>query len=201
MGIKYVGPKPIISHTGIEFDNNKEDKFVYLNIAVQLIKAIDHEYIEDRKYTYDTNSARLSNDELMDELKQYCPKLNSIVERRNAIIEEDIEHDIQRARENTFLNEENKKILENNIELMHDYLVQRSINKDVYYCVVDNLAQMLKKDNIDYIVAPMFQNFLHVFHSVQGSMKRQRIPVDTGIEIFKREGQLLAKFQVKNRKQ
>ncbi|MDQ7061959.1 MAG: hypothetical protein Q9M43_12925 [Sulfurimonas sp.] len=49
MRLKYVGPKPIISHTGIEFDNNKEDKFAYLNIVIQLLKALNHEYFEDKK--------------------------------------------------------------------------------------------------------------------------------------------------------
>jgi len=36
MTLKYVGPKPLISHTGIEFDKNKEDKYVYLPIVAKL---------------------------------------------------------------------------------------------------------------------------------------------------------------------
>lgn len=34
--LKYVGPKPHILHTGIDFDNNKEDKYIYLPIVVEL---------------------------------------------------------------------------------------------------------------------------------------------------------------------
>jgi len=49
MTLKYVGPRPHISHTGIEFDSNKEDKFVYLNFVVQLIKALSHDYFEDKR--------------------------------------------------------------------------------------------------------------------------------------------------------
>ena len=56
MILKYVGPKPIISHTGIEFDNNKEDKYAYLNIVIQLIRALDHEYIENRIYKYEADT-------------------------------------------------------------------------------------------------------------------------------------------------
>ena len=81
MELKYVGPKPIISHTGIEFDNNKEDKYIYLNIVVQLLKALDHDYFEDKTYTYNADTSRLSNDELLQELKKYCPNLSSIMEK------------------------------------------------------------------------------------------------------------------------
>ncbi|MEA3331111.1 MAG: hypothetical protein U9Q29_05390 [Campylobacterota bacterium] len=200
MELKYVGPKPIISHSGIEFDNNKDDKYSYLNIAVQLLKALDHDYFEDKTYTYQTNSARLSNDEMLNELKKFCPQISSLMEKENHDIEEEIEHNIQRAKENSVLNEENRKILQNNINLMHDYLVQRSINKSVYYCAIDALAKLLKEDHIDYIIVPMFQKFAHVLHSVQGSLKKQDLPIDTKLEIYQENGKLLVKLQVLNQK-
>ncbi len=56
MTLKYVGSKPIISFTGIELDKNKEDKFVYLGIVVELLKALDHSYIEDKSYIYEERS-------------------------------------------------------------------------------------------------------------------------------------------------
>ena len=75
MELKYVGPKPVISHTGIEFDNNKEDKFIYLNIVVQILKALNHSYFEDKTYSYDADTRRLDNNDLLNELKKYCPDL------------------------------------------------------------------------------------------------------------------------------
>ncbi len=198
MVLKYVGPKPIISHTGIEFDNNKEDKFAYLNIVVQLLKAIDHDYFEDKIYTYHTDASRLTSDQLLNDLKKYCPNIGQLMEKENHHIEEEIEHEITRARENAILTDEDKEVLEKNIEIMHDYLIQRSINKAIYYCAVDALALVLKKDNIDHVVVPMFQKFFHVLHSVQGSLQRQKIPMDTKLEIFQKDGKLLAQLQVKN---
>lgn len=199
MELKYVGPKPMISHTGIEFDSNKEDKFVYLNIAVQLLKALSHEYFEDRKYTYNADTRRLSSEELYKELKHYCPNMDVLIEKRNHDIEEEIEHNIQRAHENAVLNEEEREVLEKNIELMHDYLVQRSINKSVYYCAINKLAELLKNEHIDYVVVPMFQTFAHVLRSVQGSLLKQKVPINTDIEIYKEDGKLLIKLQVINK--
>ncbi|EDZ62750.1 hypothetical protein SMGD1_2773 [Sulfurimonas gotlandica GD1] len=200
MELKYVGPKPIISHTGIEFDNNKEDKYVYLNIVVQLLKALDHDYFEDRTYNYQAQTQRLSPDELYNELKKQCPNIKALMEQENHNIEEEIEHNLQRAEENSVLNEENREVLQSNINIMHDYLVQRSINKTIYYCAIDALAELLKKDHIDHVITPMFQTFSHVLHSVQGSLKKQKSPIDTSLDVFEKNGKLLVKLQVINTK-
>jgi hypothetical protein len=68
----------------------------------------------------------------------------------------------------------------------------------MYYCVVDALAELLKKDHIDYVIAPMFQKFAHVLHSVQGSLKTRKFPIDTQLEIYQKDGKLLVKLKVLN---
>jgi len=198
MTLKYVGPKPIISHTGIEFDNNKEDKFAYLNIVVQLLKALSHDYFEDKTYSYNADTSRLSDDELLRELKKFCPTIESLMEKRNHDIEDEINHNIQRAKESDTLKEDDKETLQNNINIMHDYLVQRSINKSVYYCAVDALAKLVQQDHLNYIIAPMFQKFAHVLHSVQGVLLKEKIAIDTNLEIYQKDGKLLVKLQVQN---
>ena len=198
MELKYVGPKPIISHTGIEFDNNKDDKYSYLNIVVQLIKALSHNYYEDRTYQYNTDTTRFKSDELLHELSKVCPNLSALMEKENHHIEEEIEHSIQRANESETLTNEDKEVLKKNIEIMHDYLVQRSINKSVYYCAINTLTELVKKDHIDYIIVPMFQNFAHVLHSVQGVLREQRFSIDSKLEIYQENGKLLVKLQVIN---
>ena len=75
MTIKYAGPKANISHTGINFDTNKEDKYVYLDIALQLVVALDHDYIENKTYTH-TLEKHLSSDEIVDILKKRCPNFD-----------------------------------------------------------------------------------------------------------------------------
>ena len=198
MQLKYVGPKPLISHTGIDFDNNKEDKYVYLNIIVQLLKSINHKYIEDKVYTYHTQTTRLSNDDVFDELKKFCPNISSLISLKSEEVSKLIEHDLQRAHENSILNNEEKEILINNINIMKEYSMQRAINKAVYYCAVDQLSELVKEDHLDYIVVPMFQKFAHVLHSVQGSLQKQKFPIDTQMDIYQEDGKLLAKLKVIN---
>jgi len=198
MTLKYVGPKPIISHTGIEFDTNKKDKYIYIDVVIELIEALDHDYFKDKTYTYVANYKKITDDEKIRILKKYRKDLDEIMDKRNHNIEDEINHYLQRANENTVLNDENKEVLEKNIELMHDYLVQRSINKSVYYAAIEVLADLVKKDHIDYIITPMYHKFAHVLHSVQGVLIKQRVPIDTEMEIFKEDEQLLVKLKVIN---
>ena len=198
MELKYVGPKPIISHTGINFDNNKEDKFVYLNIVVQLLKSLNHKYITDKIYTYQSDMSRLSNDELYSELKKFCPNINILMDDTDHFAHDDMQDDITRARENEVLTDIDKETLENNIKIMTNYITQRAVNKKVYYCAIDELAELVKKDNLDYIIVPMFQKFAHVLHSIQGSLERQKFPINSKMEIYEEDGKLLCKLDVIN---
>jgi len=198
MQLKYVGPKPIITHTGIEFDNNKEDKYAYLNIVIQLLKALEHDYFENKIYTYHVDTSRISDEELSRELSKYCPNIEELTTACNHDIEDEIQHNIQRAKESRTLTDQDKETLQNNIDIMHDYLTQRSINKGVYYCVLDSLADELVHDKISYIIAPMFQKFAHVLHSVQGVLLKRKMPVDTKLEIYQEDDKLLIKLKVVN---
>lgn len=198
MQLKYVGPKPIISHTGIEFDNNKEDKYAYLNIVIQLLEALKAEHFENKTYTYHTDTSRISDNDLLTELQKHCPNIEELTTISNHNIEEEIEHNIQRAQESKTLTEEDKETLQNNITIMHDYLIQRSINKSIYYCAINTLANELVHEKISYVIAPMFQKFAHVLHSVQGVLLTRKLPIDTKLEIYQEDGKLLVKLQVTN---
>ena len=196
MHLKYVGPKPIISHTGIEFDQNKEDKFVYLNIVVQLIKALDHDYIEGKSYVYE--DVRLSAADMKDTLQKYCPDMDKLLDKTTYSIEDEIEHNIKRAHESATLEEEDKEVLIKNITMMHDYMLQRAVNKSVYYCAMCVLADIAQRDHIDHITTPMYQPFVHVLHSLQGTLLKRKAPIDTQLDVFEQDKQLFVKLKVVN---
>ena len=197
--IKYAGPKPLISKTGIDFDQSKEDKFVYINIAMQLLKAIDHEYYEDKKYVYNINSPHISEDILEIEIKEYCKNYEELVDKQNHSVEDEFQNEMQHISDNRLLTSFEKEVFENNLNIMHDYLIQRSINKRLYYCVIEQLAEVVKKDNLDYIITPMNPLFVHVLHSVQGVLARQKFPIDTKMEIYEENHEFVVKLDVINR--
>ncbi|MEA3521859.1 MAG: hypothetical protein U9R50_02700 [Campylobacterota bacterium] len=199
MKLKFVGPKVIISHTGIEFDTNKEDKFVYLGIAIELLLALDHKYVPEKTYTYSPDTKRLNNDEIWNKLRHYCDNLDGIVSDAKKHAEDYVNKKILHAKESHTLNAEEKDVLIKNLLLMKEYIIQRAINKSLYYCSLDTLVTIIKRGHIDYIIAPMFQKFSHVFHSIEGVLKKGRFPIDTKIEIYEEEGKLLVKLDIINR--
>ncbi|MEA2111361.1 MAG: hypothetical protein U9P71_04870 [Campylobacterota bacterium] len=196
MKLKYVGPKPLISYSGIDFEHSKEDKYIYLNVVAQLIKAVDHDYIEEKTYIYHTDSKRYDNEEIIKILEQYDPEILSKAQARAQETYDEITDDVVRARHNKVLDQENISVLVKNITLMRDYRLQRSYNKSVYYSAINILADILKKDHIDYVVAPMFAKFTHVFHSIQGVFANKKSPINSRIEIYSEHEKLLVKLDV-----
>jgi hypothetical protein len=194
--LKYAGPKPLISYSGINFDNNKEDKYVYLNVVAQLINAIDHDYIADKTYIYNTSSQRLSDDEIVTLLRSHDANILIKAQERVNASNDDITEMLQRARHNQVLEEENINILVKNIILMREYMLQRSFNKSIYYSAINVLAELLKTDHIDFVIAPMFAKYVHVFHSVQGVFSGKKIPIESKIDIYTQDGKLFVKLDV-----
>ncbi len=196
MKVKFVGPKPIISHTGIMFDSNKEDKYNYLNITLQLIKALDHEYIPEKKYVYQADTHRLSETEMHDLLERYCPDLDKIISDAEAESVDYVEHKLQVAKESCLIDDLECKTWMKNIEMMRGYMTQRYVNKMVYYCAINSLAEIMKRGHIDYVIAPLFERFAHVFHSVEGILHKGKSPIDTNIEMYEENAQLFVKLDL-----
>jgi hypothetical protein len=193
---KYAGPKPLISKTGIDFDQNKEDKFVYMSIVAELIQALDHEYIIDKNYACDTGDRPLSPDTIFALIRKYNPNIDKEIEEHKKHTEEEISDELDRANHNKLLCAEECQTLIKNIELMRSYHIQRSINKSIYYSGIDILANIIKRGHIDTIISPMFLKFNHVFHSIQGVLVKLHPPIDSSIDIYEDSGHLKTKFTI-----
>jgi hypothetical protein len=199
MQIKYVGPKPLISKTGISFDSQYDDRYTYLNIAVQLLKALDHEYFEDKTYQYAVDSGRLLDSDIIDGLKEYCGNLENTVLAGVKAEQKLIDEELKRAKENKSISESEREALIKNIRMMESYRLQYATNDTLYNCAVQQLTAHVKQDQIDYVVVPMFQRFAAVLHSIQDELSKQKFPIDTKMDIYEEGGKLMAKMEVKNR--
>lgn len=194
--LKYVGPKPLFSVSGISFDNSKEDKFIYLSILAELIEALDHEYANDQRYVVETGSKPLDENILLELIRRRPSNLDEQIEYWIAKTTQEIDDDIQRAQDNPILSQEEKVILKNNLEILRPYRMQRSINKSIYYAGVKLLASIIKQGGIQYIVTPMYPKFLHVLHSVQGTLRTIHPPVDSKIDIYEDQGHLAVELKI-----
>ncbi len=196
MLLKYVGPKPLISAHGVSFDLNKEDKFIYLSIVAELIQALDHDYQSDQRYTYLAMAKPLNADKIYEIIADKDDNLLTEIKERQSVAEAEFQDELQRAHENKVLCEEEREVLIRNIELLHSYQINRSVNKTVYYAGINAIANEIKQGHIDYINAPMFPKFLHVFHSIQGALTKMHPPIDSSIDIHEHEGHLNVRLNI-----
>jgi len=199
MQIKYVGPKPLISKTGISFDSEYDDRYTYLNIAIQLLNALNHDYFENRTYQYSVDAKRLNDNDIMSGLQEHCGKLEDVVSQAVDNENEIIEDELKRANDNTIITDIEKDALVKNIKMMTTYRLQYATNDALYKCAVKKLAGYVKQDHIDYVIVPMFQRFAAVLHSIQDELSSQKFPIDTTMSIYEEHGKLMAKMEVRNR--
>lgn len=196
MLLKYVGPKPLISSHSVTFDQNKDDKFIYLSIVAELIQALDHNYQEGQRYTYLAMAKPLSTENIFEIIANKDSELIDNINVRREKTENEIQEEIRRAHENRVINEEERQVLLRNIELLHTYQINRSVNKTVYYAGINAIANEIKLGHIDYINAPMFPKFLHVFHSIQGALTKMHPPIDSSIDIHEHDGHLNVRLNI-----
>lgn len=196
MVVKYVGPKPLISAHGVSFDLNKEDKFVYLSIVAELIQALDHDYQADQRYTYLAMAKPLGAEKIFEIIADKDKNLLTEIKERQTLVEAELQDELQRAHDNKVLCEEEKEVLIRNIELLRSYQINRAVNKTVYYAGIKAIANEIKQGHIDYINAPMFPKFLHVFHSIQGALSKMHPPIDSAIDIHEHDGHLNVRLNI-----
>lgn len=195
VALKYVGPKALFSVSGISFDNSKEDKFIYLSILAELIEALDHEYTSDQCYVVETGHKPLDENILLELIRKRPSNLDEQLEYWIEKTTKNVNDDVQRARKNPILSTEERQVLENNLEILRPYRIQRSINKSVYYAGVKLLASIIKQSGIHYITSPMHPKFLHILHSVQGALRTLHPSVESTIDIYEEQGHLVVQLK------
>ena len=89
MELKYVGLKPVISEHGISFKDGKEDKYVYLSFAIDILIALEDDIkIIDVKaenpilnifFDESKNSMKKIFDISLDKLDEYQDKYNEFL--------------------------------------------------------------------------------------------------------------------------
>jgi len=198
MQIKYVGPRPFITHHGITFKDGKEDKYVYLMIGFQILKAIDKDFSEQKSYSYDVNSKRFSNEEILSAMLQYEPNLEHDITKEITLYEQKLNHEIEDVA-NKNLSQIEKEVLVNNLKIMKEYRIQRAINKIYYMHNVFEIASVIKREKIAEIDTPFYEKYWHVLRTLQGELLKYKNSINTELKIEKNsKGDMVSKLLISN---
>ncbi len=197
MTIKYAGPRPTISHHGIEFKEGKEDKYVYLMIGVQILQAIDKDFDEHKSYSYDLSTKRVDDVTMLNVMQSYEPKINEEVESEMFTYRQHIDDEIEKVKVNHILKDIEKEIWINNINIMRDYRIQRASNKIYYRHCINNIKNIIKRENIKEIDTPFFEKYWHTLQTLQGVLEQGRDSKHTELSVYHNKNkQMMAKLTI-----
>ena len=175
MKLEYAGLKPVISEHGISFKDGKEDKFIYLSFAVDILNAIDHTYEQKKKYSHQLNEKPLNPNEILDVLLKFHPDLEDTM---NQEIESYIKH--LDSEENDVRNRVNLSNIEKdtfiaNLKLMRKYKTQRAKNKIFYFHCIETIVETIIKYKIKELDTPFNERFWHILQTIEGKLSTHKI--------------------------
>ena len=180
--IKYAGPRPVISQHGISYKNGKEDKYIYLQAALEILHDIDHNYEDTKLYSSYISMKKLTESQIHKILQKYDVHLESDVVRAEQEYESKILQEIIDIQNLTNISQIEKDVWCENIKLMKDYRIQRAINKIYYFHCIKDISKIIIKQRIKEIDTPFSEIFLHILHSMQGEVENSKFSNSTKLE-------------------
>ena len=194
MKLEYAGLKPIINEHGISFKDGKEDKFIYLGFAVDILNAIDHTYEQKKKYSHQINAKPLSSNEIVDILLKYHPDLEIIMQNEMEFYLHHLDEEEKIVENRTHLSELEKKTYLSNLQIMRNYKIQRAKNKIFYFHCIETVVETILKYKIKELDTPFNERFWHILQTIEGNLSNHKIT--STLKITKEEESLKAMLMI-----
>jgi len=182
--LHYTGPKPIINEHGIFFKNGKIDKYLYLPISVRILRSIDKDHSTKKSHTiYVEDHDNFTDEDMLETIKKYEPKLEEHVEAEEKRYEQHIESIIEEVKSKEYLKQEERDAWLKNIEIMKPYLLQREINKLYYIHCIKHIKELIRKYEISEIDIEFTLKDWHVLESISGNLEQGHRAISTTIKV------------------
>lgn len=198
MQLKYAGPKPMISEHGISFKDGKEDKYVYLIIAIQILTAIDHcDYTGD-SFCYSNNTQRLNEEEMLKVILHYHPNIETTMNKEINDYLVHLDEEIEDVKQHRLLSPIEKEAFVGNLQVMKEYKLQRAKNKIFYMHIIDTIVEVIKTKKIKKIQTPFYERFWHTLQTIQGHLSSTRSTLNSELKILEEANGLEAVLKIHN---
>ena len=175
MKLEYAGLKPIINEHGVSFKDGKEDKFIYLSFAIDILNAIDHTYEQKKKYSHQLNTNTLSPNEILDVLLNFHPDLEEVMNKEIDSYTKHLDSEEEAVNNRTILSKIEKEIFIANLKLMRKYKTQRAKNKIFYFHCIETIVEVILKYKIKELDTPFNERFWHILQTIEGNLSTHKI--------------------------
>ena len=175
MKLEYAGLKPIINEHGVSFKDGKEDKFIYLSFAIDILNAIDHTYEQKKKYSHQLNTNTLSPNEILDVLLNFHPDLEEVMNKEIDSYTKHLDSEEKEVNNRTILSKIEKDTFIANLKLMRKYKTQRAKNKIFYFHCIETIVEVILKYKIKELDTPFNERFWHILQTIEGNLSTHKI--------------------------
>lgn len=198
MKLKYAGPKPMISEHGISFKDGKEDKYVYLIIAIQILHAIDHETPTNGHYEYNIDMQRLTDEQMQEFIMTYHPNLNTTMTKEIDSYLVHLDNEIEDVKKSPIFSPIEKEAYIGNLKIMKEYKIQRAKNKIFYMHAIDTIVEVIKARKIKKISTPFYEKFWHTLQTIQGHLATTKRSLKSDLKIVTNDDTMYAILTIDN---
>ena len=190
MKLEYAGLKPVINEHGVSFKDGKEDKFIYLSFAIDILNAIDHTYEQKKKYSHQLNTNTLSPNEILDVLLNFHPNLEEVMNKEIDSYTKHLNSEEEAVNNRTILSKIEKEIFIANLKLMRKYKTQRAKNKIFYFHCIETIVEVILKYKIKELDTPFNERFWHILQTIEGNLSTHKI--SSNLKMIEENGVLKA---------
>ncbi|MEN8727635.1 MAG: hypothetical protein ABF276_06690 [Sulfurovum sp.] len=197
--LEYVGPRVEISNHGVVYKKYKEDKYVYLGVALEILKDIDNNYEEKPSYSHHIENITLEEENLQSTLSYYEDAFDECITEECKKYKAKIEHQIEYIQTLPHLTDIDKEVWIKNIEIMKEYKVKRAINKMYYMHCIQDMVKVIKDKSIKNITVPFNKNFFHVINTLKGALITGKPSFDAKVlEEYNKDGNMILRLYIRN---
>lgn len=196
MRLKYMGPKPVITHHGVSFKDGKEDKYVYLMTTLEILKALEHIHDGAKEVHHFEKNGNMKDVEMEAIVMQYHPDLESVMQKEIESFEAHLDEEINNIHNNHVLNHEEKKALRNNYRAMRHYRIQRAKNKIFYFHAVETVCELIRARKIKTMVTHFDEYHWHVLQTIEGVLAKGRSGLKSHLDTFSENNEMKIKLTV-----
>ena len=195
--VEYVGPRVEISNHGVTYRYAKEDKYIYLSAALEILKNIDNDYHKKPFYSHKCQNKSLKNLDVNEVLKNYEESIEECISEECKKYKQKILHEIEHIRQMPHLTEIDKEIWIKNIEVMKEYRIQRAINKMYYMHTIHDIVQLIQHKKIKEITVPFKKIFFHVLNTLKGALITGKPSLDAKVkEAYTKDNEIVLKLSI-----
>ncbi|MCR1815471.1 hypothetical protein [Aliarcobacter butzleri] len=193
MKLEYAGFRPIISQHGISFKRGKDDKFIYLPFAYEILNALNNDYDSTKNHSHSIKIEELNMEKILKIISSIYSKIDTELDEKVKSYIKHLDEEEKEVENRTTLSDIEKNIYLENLKLMRTYKIQRAKNKIFYYYCVSAIVEIIKKNKIRKIDLPFNEKFWHILKSIQSKLQSHNI--SSTIKVDELEG-LKIKFTV-----